>query len=239
MTDTTSNRAVLMPPHLRRFDAWNDFANALDTTWEQIGIVDAIEQLKWLRSPINTQDVVISNGGKLLAASSIPVQDRTTLVLTADMLGFRFYETELLTADNYLRLCQHLVEYYGTDKGTEKWSEFLGFCLDTQFTVQNTWTSDYETFYPEGDPAIGTSIADGGLWYPTTHIIVSYELDRFQGIEPSNLVEFFYYFANLNLVIWLTEMVATASFSLNVAASATIEVLYPAVPQANIELETA
>lgn len=220
-------RKQLLASHLEKFPVWENLADALDTVWAQLGIDEAIEQLKWLRSPINTKDVIIKDGGKLLPLSDVPQQDRTTLVLTSDLLGFRYYETNLLTTEDYLKLCRHLAEYYSNDKGTPVWTDFLGWCLNTHFKVYNTWTQDYITFFLEGDPAIGTHIENNGTWYPTTHIILEYDQTRFAGVEPGQLVEFFNYFANVNLVLWMTQLGGTESMSLEAAMLGTIECVYP------------
>jgi hypothetical protein len=222
-------RERLLAPYLERFDVWADLAKSLDQVWASVGIDDAIEQLKWLRSPINTKDVVVgTENGRLLPLNAVPQQDRTSLVLTADMLGFRYYETNLLDTNDYLKLCRHLAEYYGNDKGTPVWTDFLGWCLNSHFKLYSTWTTDYQTFLLEGDPTIGLSIAEGGIWYPTTHVVLEYDQTRFQGIEPSQLVEFFNYFANVNLVLWMTQLGGTETISMKAAAArGSFECVYP------------
>jgi hypothetical protein len=220
-------RDRLLASHIERFPVWADLAAALNTVWGQLGIDEAIEQLKWLRSPINTKDIVIKDGGSLLNLNTVPQHDRTSLVLTADLLGFRYYETNLLDTQDYLKLCRHLAEYYSNDKGTPAWTEFLGWCLDAHFAVYQTWTQDYQTFLMEGDPAIGLSIDKGGSWYPTTHVILEYDQNRFQGIEPSQLVEFFNYFANVNLVLWMTQLGGTETIPMEAAFLGSLECVYP------------
>jgi hypothetical protein len=219
-------RKQLLSEHIQQFPVWGDLAESVDRTWETLGVDSCIEQLKWLRSPINVKDVVIGDGQKLLSLADVPKQDRTTLVQTADLLGFRFYETNLLTAQDYLKLCINLAEYYGTTKGSPVWTEFLSWCLNTKFVVTTTWTRDYRTFLEEGDPNIGMSIELGGEWYPTTHIVLEYDMFRFQGVHPHQLVEFFNYFANVNVVLWLTQLGGTAHASIEAAAYGTIECEY-------------
>lgn len=220
-------RETLLSQHLERFQVWNDLASALNTVWAQIGIDEAIDQIKWLRSPINTKDVMVGDGEQLLTLNNIPQQDRNTLVMTADMLGFRYYETDLLTAADYLKLCRHLAEYYHNDKGTPVWTDFLGWCLDAHFKVMQTWTKDYVRFYEEGDPAIGTPLTEGGEWYPTTHVVLEYDQNRFEGVEPSQLVEFFNYFANVNLVLWMTQLGGTETIPMEAASLGSLECEYP------------
>lgn len=220
-------RERLLAAHIERFPIWSNLAESLNKVWAELGIDEAIDQLKWLRSPINTKDVVIADGGKLVAINSIPSQDKTTLVLTADMLGFRYYETTLLDASDYLKLCRHLAEYYSNDKGTPAWTDFLGWCLETHFVVYQTWTEDYVKFFTEGDPAIGLSIDKGGTWYPTTHVVLEYDQTRFAGVNPNQLVEFFNYFANVNLVLWMTQIGGTETINMEAAAIGSFECSYP------------
>lgn len=221
-------RELLLAPYLEQFDAWAEMAKGLDAVWSAVGIDDAIEQLKWLRSPINVKDVVTSTAdGRLMPLSAVPQQDRTSLVLTADVLGFRYYETSLLDTEDYLKLCRHLAEYYAADKGTPQWTAFLGWCLDAHFKVYSTWTQDYQTFYLEDDPMIGVPISDGGSWYPTTHVVLEYDQTRFQGIPPSQLIEFFNYFANVNLVLWMTQLGGIEHLNLTAAVVGTLECEYP------------
>lgn len=219
-------RDRLLAAHVAQFPAWEQLSTSLNTVWSQLGIDEAIEQLKWLRSPINTQDVVIGEGGTLLALKDVPQQDRTSLVLTADMLGFRYYETTLLETKDYLKLCRHLAEYYVNEKGTPEWTAFLGWALDAHFVVYQTWTRDYVTFYNEGDSAIGTPLSEGGEWYPTTHVILEYDQNRFSGVEPSQLVEFFNYFANVNLVLRMTQLGGLEDVGLEVAITGGLECVY-------------
>lgn len=220
-------RDRLLASHLEQFPVWANLAESLNKVWSQLGIDDAIEQLKWLRSPINTKDVVVQNGSSLIPLNNMPQQDRTTLVLTADLLGFRYYETSLLDTQDYLKLCRHLAEYYSNDKGTPLWTDFLGWCLDTHFDVYQTWTQDYQTFLLEGDPAIGLSIDKGGTWYPTTHVVLEYDQTRFAGIKPNQLVEFFNYFANVNLVLWMTQLGGTETIPMEAAMLGSLECVYP------------
>jgi hypothetical protein len=220
-------RDKLLGPHVARFEVWEQLAASLNQVWTQLGIDDAIEQLKWLRSPINTSDVVSGTGGKFSTLPQSTVQDRTTLVLTADLLGFRYYETTLLDAQDYLKLCRHLAEYYANDKGTPAWTDFLGWCLNANFDMIPTWTQDYKTFLSEGDPTIGASVADGGTWYPTTHMVLEYDQTKFVGVPTKQLVEFFNYFANINIVIWMTQLGGTENIRIKTAMFGQLECVYP------------
>jgi hypothetical protein len=62
------------------------------------------------------------------------------------------------------------------------------------------WTTDYITFYPEGDPFIGTPIWEGGSWYPTTHVSINWDSGKFN-VPLNNVVSLFNDVSNYNLVL--------------------------------------
>lgn len=69
----------------------------------------------------------------------------------------------------------------------------------------------YGKFLPEGDPGIGPSVVDGGTWFPTTHIDISYEpLGSDPGIEK--FLALFNAIANYNLVIHAVTVKGTVYF---------------------------
>lgn len=221
------SRDRLLSPHIERFEVWQQLAESLNQVWLALGIDSSIEQLKLLRSPINVRDVVSGSSGVLTSLDTVPQQDRTSLVLTADLLGFRYYETGLLDTQDYLRLCRHLAEYYANDKGTPVFTDFLGWCLNAHFSIMTTWTTDYKTFLTDGDPAIGVSIDRGGPWYPTTHVVLEYDQNRFSGVRPGQLVNFFNYFANVNLVFYLTQLGGTETIPIEAAVVGSLVCEYP------------
>jgi hypothetical protein len=61
-------------------------------------------------------------------------------------------------------------------------------------------SQEYEKL-PEGDPLIGTPIWQGGNWFPTTHVRVTFDGTKFSNVSDSDIVAFFYSFAPYNLVL--------------------------------------
>lgn len=220
-----TERRRLLAPQLEKSEVWTDYADSIDAVFASVGIEDARTKLALLRSPLNLQDVVTAvDGGTLTALDSVERQERVTLVKTADMLGFRFYDSTILNVEDYLRLCIFISQYYDEDKGTERFDDFMGFMANVALEVKSTWTEDYVTFYAEGDPAIGTPVYQGGTWYPTTHVILSFGLDKFTGVDRQNLLDFFYYFANINVVLWAIEMTDDVLIQQGICGAATYEV---------------
>lgn len=219
-------RERLLAPQLLKSDVWIDYARKIDQVFGAMGIDDARAKLALLRSPMDLTAVVVGDESKVVALDSIPRHERATLIKTADMLGFRFYDQQILDSEDYLRLCLFLAQYYRQDKGTERFADFMGFAANAVFEVVPTWTTDYVEFYKQGDPAIGVPVYKGGPWYPTTHVVLRYDLTKFTGVDRSSLIEFFYYFANINIVLWATELVDLSPLQLGVTGAAAIEINY-------------
>tara|TARA_Y100001963_G_scaffold158858_1_gene260079 strand:- start:4747 stop:9276 length:4530 start_codon:yes stop_codon:yes gene_type:complete len=51
--------------------------------------------------------------------------------------------------------------------GTEKFSKFISFILDSGFDIIPLWTADYKNFYEQ---PLGKLLEDGGEWYKTSHV---------------------------------------------------------------------
>jgi len=220
-----TERVGLLAPQLEKSKVWRDFAAAVDRVFTDLGIDGARDLLASLRAPLNLKDVVGAEpGGALTALDVIPRAERQTLVRNAELLGFRFYDSAILDAEDYVRLCMFLGQYYDEDKGTARFADFMGFMANVKLQVVPTWTQDYVTFLKEGDPGIGVPVYRGGPWYPTTHVVLSFGLGKFAGVDRNSLIEFFYYFANINLVLWAIEMTDDASMSVNISGAGTLDI---------------
>lgn len=221
------NRDKLLAPQLSKSDVWVDLANKIDQVFTQLGIDDARTKLALLRAPLNLRDVVsVTPNGDLIALDSVERHERATLIQTANMIGFRFHHQNLLNTEDYLRLCMYLGQYYDEDKGTERFIEFMSYICNAIFELHTTWTRDYVHFLKEGDPLIGTPVYEGGEWYPTTHVILKYDFVRFSGVTVFNLIEFFNYFANINVVLWSIEMVGDTFLQAKITGAAMHEIWY-------------
>lgn len=221
-----TGRYRLLAPQLSQSQVWMDYANKIDAVFRTMGIDDARAKLALLRSPMNLEGVVAGGDSRMIALSEVERHERATLVKTADMLGFRFYDTQILDTEDYLRLCLFLAQYYQQDKGTERFADFMGFASNAVFEVVSTWTTDYVNFVPEGDPSIGVPVHKGGPWYPTTHVVLKYSLSKFTGLERTSVIEFFYYFANINIVLWATELVEQTTTAVKITGAAAHEIWY-------------
>lgn len=59
------------------------------------------------------------------------------------------------------------INQYRQVMDTANWDKFAAFLIDDLFNVTRLWTSDYRSFYTVPQ---GRTLADGGKWYPTTHM---------------------------------------------------------------------
>ena len=223
---TDSGRSRLLSEHIRQHPVWGELVTSLDEVWANLGLDNAIDKMKWLRSPINTRDLVISDGGKLVNMGTLSPHDRTTLIQSADLLGFRFHDSSMFTSEDYIRFCRFLAQYYNDDKGMPIWSDFLSWMTNAEFRTAQLWTTDYVDFYEEDDPAVGTPIHEGGDWYPTTHILIEYDASRFDLLA---LREFFNYFSNINLVLQFRGQF-NASIRAKASTIGLIRAIYPGAP---------
>lgn len=223
------DRTKLLSVVLEQNPAWVEMAKSVDAALAESGIDDARVKLQSLRSPINMDDALVrvnSETGILTALSDIERHEKATLVNTAELLGFRFYDQNILSAESYLRLCMSLGQYYSADKGTERFDDFMAFVINDGFTVVNTWTEDYVTFYEEGSGSIGTPVYEGGTWYPTTHVVVRYGLGSLAGVTMEQVYEFFYYFANINLVLHRVDIETTTLNTIGICGASRIYIEY-------------
>lgn len=202
-------RRALLPPYLDDVEAWLDFANSIDQVWKD-KIDDPKKYLAKLRDswiiPADIQAKIEAR--EVLNLDDYALPEKEILIKQANMLGFDFRESDLLTDEDYQRIVRNLSLYwYG--KGTAKFTDFMGFVLNSIFTVENLWTTQvntpdgpqYGAFLPEGDPGIGTPIWEGGTWFPTTHVIVSFDPFKFASASIDKLLALFYAIANYNLVV--------------------------------------
>lgn len=97
------------------------------------------------------------------------VEDMFVVLNSLRMIGLNI-STGLLRkqATRLLAGIDTLQSYYKV-AGTGYWDKWAAFIIDDVFNVTRLWTSDYQNFYRE---ARGPTLADGGAWYPTTHVEV-------------------------------------------------------------------
>lgn len=191
----------MLPPYLEG-ELWEQLIEALDEAFAPMD--DARRQLQLTRVPVNTDDVVFTTSrdvNRLTRLEDVESQEREALIQSAKILGFNYRASDLFKPSDYLRISQYIAAYYAETKGTQGWQDFLGFCVNANFQVKSLWTRDYKDFIVEGEPGIGFAVYDGGDWYPTTHVTLEYDPTAFNTLSNKEIGDFFYYFANINLLL--------------------------------------
>jgi hypothetical protein len=216
------NRTILVPEHLEHNQVWEDLMTEVNIAFTAID--QGISDMGLLRKPIDTGDSIFASNrtaGKLTRLDAIRTLERSLTVQSCNNLGFTFKTSNVLDAEDYTRIAINLGAYYASTKGTQGWQNFLAFCLNAVFTVEQLWTTDYVTFVTEG--SAGTPVWDGGAWYPTTHVNLSYA-GEFSGLTSATIQDFFYYFANINLVLESISVDYMVNYALNASISCMVEI---------------
>lgn len=193
-------RSTLLPPYFINNPYFVDYCNAMDAVYgptvdAQLRTLSNIRNM-WVQ---NTDTEAHVDDRELIPDSAWSTPNRDLVVKQVNQLGMKLSQAGVVSDDAYQTIAR-FVGIYWFGKGTDKFMEFINYCLSSDFRVFNMWTTDYEHFYNEGDPAIGTPIWEGGPWYPTTHVTIQAK-GGLQGIDIVTLQKFFYEIANYNLVL--------------------------------------
>lgn len=193
-------RSTLLPPYLFVNNYYTDYTDSIDAVFgpavdDKIGVIKAIRNM-WVQNP-TTEATVLEH--QIITDDEWSHPERDILVKQANMLGMRLRNAGVVSDDAYQTIAR-FVGIYWFGKGTEAFIEFINYCLSSDLRVTNMWTQNYVDFFAEGDPAIGTPIWEGGLWYPTTHVTIEAK-GGLNGLDIRTLQSFFYEIANYNLVL--------------------------------------
>ncbi len=194
-------RSSLLPPYLAVNPFFTDYTDAIDAVFK-----DTVDSELWtLRNLRNmwaqsSDTEAYVDQHTIIPKEAWPMPSRDLLAKNANTLGINLQTAQIISDDGYQALAR-FVGIYWFGKGTDKFMEFINWCLGTDFKVYNMWTENYTDFFIEGDAAIGTPIWDGGTWYPTTHITVEAK-GGLHGVDLITLQTFIYEISNYNLVLW-------------------------------------
>lgn len=203
----TSRRSVMLPPYLANNPAWSQLVEAIDEVLlrEVDTPLDLMQKLRdnWI---LGDSAPALIDERQLLSPTEFNQVERETLIRQANLLGFLFKDSDLLSDDDYRRLVRNLGSYW-FGKGTPKFADFLAFCLNTALKVVKLWSVQgptYDTYgvmYEEGDSRVGTPNHKGGEWFETNHVHLVADPTRFASTEVSKLIALFNTLANYDLVL--------------------------------------
>lgn len=208
-------RSTLLPPYLEINDYYTDYTDAMDavmgpTVDDKIKVIQNIRNM-WVQNPVTE---VSAQNQTLITDDEWSHPERAILVQQANMLGMKLQNAGVVSDDAYQTIAR-FVGLYWFGKGTYAFIQFINYCLQSDLQVFNMWTTDYQTFYNEGDSHIGTPIWEGGTWYPTTHVTIEAN-GGLNGLDIFTLQSFFYEIANYNLVLKAID----ASFDMTIVGNA-------------------
>lgn len=154
------------------------------------------------------------------------VHERGILVNGTRSLGFDYFSDKIADED-YARIYKYISEFW-QDSGTEDFVNFMGFIKNMRLEAEQLWTRDkgdhatsdaveirkydfLEIFDPNsmipvwiGSGTVGSNDAvelPAGADYPTSHVVISYDITVSQDLDLLDLVNLFYYLAPIHLVL--------------------------------------
>jgi len=193
-------RSILLPNFLQT-PLWIDLANTIDEHFKPV-LDDPSSRLSRLREVIHlgleAQSRILRS--EMVAEDEIDRFDREILIKSLNLVGCPIQDYSPYSNTHLFRMLQYLPEFWYS-KGSKSVVGFVSFVLNAGFSLDNMWTDDYVNFVVEGDPSIGTPVYEGGDWYPTTHVQLSYDPVQLSGFSVTDVIGLVQDLSNTNLVI--------------------------------------
>lgn len=179
MSDTPINHRRFLSGAIAANPFWQQFADAV-TEVNDLYVTQPRRRLQNIREPEGLE--------------------RTFLIANLRQLGFD-YQSDFIGDDDYRRLL-HMWSLYLPENGTEQFVNFLGYIKNTRFEIQQLWTKDYQSFIepymiPDGGKITQVNT---GFW-PSSHIRLYYDIEKFPIEDFSDIYPLFYKIAPIHLVL--------------------------------------
>ena len=155
----------LLPPYMSHA-AWQDLADAIDQVFgAQVSpLINSLAKMRYkyifddevdtlTQTPHPVQAKIKSRD--MISVSLYDRYDSITERLRLNQLGLRVLDPSILDDAAVNRLVQHIGSFWYV-KGLDSFLDFICYMLNTTVSFANLWTKDYVSFFPEGDPSIGT-----------------------------------------------------------------------------------
>lgn len=194
-------RDKLLPPNYVDIPAWKDLADAIDVVFAE-KVDGPVKLLYQLRDsfPYRFVEWGTETPYGLFDVTDLYPFPKEEYILFNNFLGFAS-SNSLFFREDFQTLYSNIGMFYMEGKGTEAFMNFYSYCIGALFSVDMLWTEDYVYFYQESDPLVGTPVYDGGTWYPTSHVEITYDFVKFGVFSSEDMLDFFYYVAPINLVL--------------------------------------
>jgi hypothetical protein len=73
--------------------------------------------------------------------------------------------------------------------------------FNSEVAIDQLWTQDYKNFYVPSEHPIGDTVFEGGEWFPTSHVRVSYDPTVLTSMSVQNLITLVYELGPYTLVV--------------------------------------
>jgi hypothetical protein len=191
----------LLPTYMHE-PIWLDLADVIDELFddELSGAQKCMQFIRYLYIPTDAVEQRVEDR-LMIDSTMFDVPERTVAINQSNLLGLTISKPSGLSQFDFVNINRN-VGLFWYSKGTFDFIDFLGYCLNAELSLVSMWTNDYVTFYPEGDPFLstGTPIWEGGIWYPTTHVSITWDSGKFN-VPLNNVVSLFNDVSNYNLVL--------------------------------------
>lgn len=189
-------------PNYMRHQRWLDLADAIDAVFGA-EIELQMKALQYIRHQFIDNDTVNERAADQLMVRSTDWDklDRQTAALQTELLGLKLSDSTYVDQDAFTNLVRNLGTFWFS-KGTRDFVDFIAFTLNARIELDALWTQDYETFVTKDEVPTGElPVWQGGLWYPTTHVRLSYDNSTLGINNVILLARLFYDLSNYNLVL--------------------------------------
>lgn len=180
----------MLPEGFRDVQVWKDF-------WEAIEEVFGNTVCSLLRDLYGKMD--------LNYMTQSPTVDNAMLLRRAKEIGIT-YDLSTFEDQDIRNFIRHTPEFW-PEKGARNFIQYASFVINASLKMMYLWSQDYIKFVPENTSGVGTPVYEGGTWYPTSHVFISYDVSKFSNSVNENftsqdaLAKFFYSIAPIHLVI--------------------------------------
>jgi hypothetical protein len=197
-------RKSLLPDFLNT-EAWTSLLDAVDTVFES-NVDTPAEGVSKIRETtiLSPEAEARMSSGQLIDESHLHTFDKRTNVLSGNMLGFGLHNSDMITEEQYARLLRNISRYWYS-KGTGSLANFISYIFNSKVSIDQLWTKDYKKFVvpTELNSIEGEfkTIMEGGPWYPTSHVRVSYDPTVLTSVSVENLVALVYELGSYTMVV--------------------------------------
>lgn len=191
----------LLPVYLANEPRWVDLCDAIQNTFAS-QVDPGKTTLKNIRNIYVLSDTVREKiaASQCISPDDYLMPDSDLSIKQANLLGLRLSNPDGILPELLPNLNRNIGTFWFS-KGLKDFADFVAYVFNTPVTISNMWTENYIYFIPEGNPAIGTPIWEGGTWYPTTHVSINYTENGSHPLPIQAVVNIWLDISNYNLVL--------------------------------------